>query len=76
MKQVHHKLTAGLEVHGYAIMFIKHFFKGRQLLSVPVCSTRLCCISKMGSIVMGKNLLIMEQLVSERPDPIKEGDKN
>ena len=56
--------SAGLfKVKEYVSMIFCHFYKGKQLLCLPVCFSRQCSPLKIGSTLKRKNLLLREQIL-------------
>ena len=49
------------KVYEYTSMIFLPFYKGKQLLWLPVCYSGQCSPFKKGSTLKGKNLLLMEQ---------------
>ena len=52
-----------LKVYEYTLMIFYHFYKGKQLLWLPVCFPGQCSPFKIGSTLKGKNLLLEEQIL-------------
>ena len=51
------------KMNGYTTMISYHFYKGKQLLGLPVCFPGQCRPFKIGSTLKGKNLLLGEQIL-------------
>ena len=57
------------KMNGYTFMFSRHFYKGKQLLWLPIYFPGWCIHFKVGSTLKGKNLLLWSKFFPLRVDP-------
>ena len=66
----HGGVSKHLNVYEYISMIFCQFYKGKQLLLLPVCFPEQCRPFKIGSTLKGKNLLLGEQILFFKSWPL------